>query len=70
MIAIYDDDLNLPYFNPSILNPQMDNHLVLNYGSVYRYKLWLCLVWAYLPGNRNLCSRFALYQLWNIYCCR
>jgi hypothetical protein len=30
-VAVYDDDLNMPYFNPSLLNPAMDNHLVLNY---------------------------------------
>lgn len=31
LVSIYDDDLNLPYFNPSLLNPKMDNHIVLNY---------------------------------------
>ncbi len=35
LIAVYDDDLNLPYFNPSLLNPQMDNHLVLNYVNYF-----------------------------------
>ncbi|NJK85178.1 MAG: hypothetical protein HC906_03670 [Bacteroidales bacterium] len=30
-IAVYDNDLNMPYFNPSLLNSEMDKHLVLNY---------------------------------------
>jgi hypothetical protein len=30
-IAIFDDDLNLAYQNPSLLNGSMSNHLVLNY---------------------------------------
>lgn len=29
--AIYDNDLNVTFFNPSLLNDQMDNHLVMNY---------------------------------------
>ena len=35
MVPVYDDDLNLPYFNPALLNPQMDNHLVLNYVNYF-----------------------------------
>jgi len=35
MVPIYDDDLSLPYFNPSLLNPQMENHLVLNYVNYF-----------------------------------
>ncbi len=30
-IALYDNDLNLPYHNPSLLQPEMSNNLVLNY---------------------------------------
>jgi len=30
-ITIYDDDLNLVYHNPSLLNGSMSDHLVLNY---------------------------------------
>ena len=29
--AIYDDDLNMPFHNPALLNDQMHNHVVLNY---------------------------------------
>lgn len=30
-----DDDLNIAYFNPSILSEEMSNHLVLNYVNYY-----------------------------------
>ncbi len=31
LIAIKDDDVSLPYYNPSLLNASMNNHLALNY---------------------------------------
>ncbi len=34
-ITIYDDDVNQANFNPATINPDMDNHLALNYGSYY-----------------------------------
>ncbi len=34
-VAIYDDDLNIAYFNPSILSEGMSNHFVLNYVSYF-----------------------------------
>ena len=34
-ISIYDDDLNFAFYNPSLLNEQMDNHLVLNYVNYF-----------------------------------
>jgi hypothetical protein len=30
-VALPDEDLNMPFHNPSLLSPGMDNHLVLNY---------------------------------------
>jgi len=30
-VALPVDDLNMAFHNPSLLNPDMDNHLVLNY---------------------------------------
>jgi hypothetical protein len=30
-VAIWGDDLNLPFHNPSLLNPSMNEHLVMNY---------------------------------------
>jgi hypothetical protein len=34
-ITIYDDDVNQANFNPATINPDMHNHLALNYGSYY-----------------------------------
>jgi len=35
IITIYDDDVNQANFNPATINPDMHNHLALNYGSYY-----------------------------------
>jgi hypothetical protein len=34
-ITIYDNDVNQANFNPATINPEMDNHLALNYGSYF-----------------------------------
>jgi hypothetical protein len=34
-VTIYDDDVNQANFNPATINPEMDNHLALNYGSYF-----------------------------------
>ncbi len=34
-ITIYDDDVNQAHFNPATINPEMDNHLALNYGNYF-----------------------------------
>ncbi|MGO4821605.1 MULTISPECIES: type IX secretion system protein PorQ [unclassified Flavobacterium] len=34
-VTIYDDDVNQVNFNPATINPEMDNHLAINYGSYY-----------------------------------
>ena len=33
--ALPDNDLNLVFHNPSLLNPEMDNQLVLNYVNYF-----------------------------------
>jgi len=33
--AIWDDDLNLPFYNPSLLNEEMRNNMVLNYVNYF-----------------------------------
>jgi hypothetical protein len=35
LISIQDDDLNLPFHNPALLNPEMSRHLVLNYVNYF-----------------------------------
>lgn len=34
-ITIYDYDVNQANFNPATINPEMDNHLAVNYGSYF-----------------------------------
>ncbi|MBN2214495.1 MAG: type IX secretion system protein PorQ [Bacteroidales bacterium] len=34
-VSIYDNDLNITYYNPSILSEGMNNHLVLNYVNFF-----------------------------------
>lgn len=34
-VTIYDNDVNQAHFNPATINPDMDNHLAVNYGSYY-----------------------------------
>ena len=35
VITIFDDDVNQAHFNPATINPEMDNHLAINYGSYF-----------------------------------
>lgn len=34
-VTIYDNDVNQAHFNPATINPEMDNHLAVNYGSYF-----------------------------------
>lgn len=34
-ITIYDEDVNQVHFNPATVNPDMDNHLAINYGNYF-----------------------------------
>jgi len=33
VITIFDEDVNQAHFNPATINPEMDNHLAINYGN-------------------------------------
>jgi hypothetical protein len=33
VLTIVDDDVNQAHFNPAAINPEMDNHLAVNYGN-------------------------------------
>jgi hypothetical protein len=46
-ITIYDDDVNQVHFNPATINPDMDNHLALNYGSYYKEVTYGTASYAY-----------------------
>ncbi len=35
VLTIYDEDVNQIHYNPATINPEMDNHLALNYGSYF-----------------------------------
>jgi hypothetical protein len=35
VLTVYDYDVNQGLFNPATINPEMDNHLSLNYGSYF-----------------------------------
>ena len=35
VLTIFDDDVNQAHFNPATINPEMDNHLAINYGSYF-----------------------------------
>ncbi|MFV5689907.1 type IX secretion system protein PorQ [Flavobacterium sp. ZT3R25] len=46
-VTIYDDDVNQVNFNPATLNPDMDNHLALNYGSYFKEVTYGTASYAY-----------------------
>ncbi|RZJ99056.1 MAG: type IX secretion system protein PorQ, partial [Flavobacterium sp.] len=35
ILTIYDYDVNQAMYNPATINPEMDNHLSMNYGSLF-----------------------------------
>ena len=35
VLTIFDEDVNQAHFNPATINPEMDNHLSINYGSYF-----------------------------------
>ncbi len=47
VITIYDNDVNQVHFNPATINPEMDNHLALNYGSYYKEVTYGTASYAY-----------------------
>lgn len=47
VITIYDEDVNQALFNPATINPEMDNHLALNYGSYFKEVAYGTASYAY-----------------------
>lgn len=35
VLTIFDQDVNQAHFNPATINPEMDNHLAVNYGNYF-----------------------------------
>lgn len=53
LITIYDSDVNQAMFNPATINEQMDNHLSLNYGSLYGEVTYGTASYAYTFDRRT-----------------
>ncbi len=47
VITIYDNDVNQAHFNPATINPEMDNHLAVNYGSYFGEVTYGTAAYAY-----------------------
>ena len=47
VITIFDNDVNQALFNPATINPEMDNHLSLNYGSYFGEVAYGTAAYAY-----------------------
>jgi len=46
-LTIYDQDVNQGHFNPATINPEMDNHMSLNYGSYFGEVTYGTAAYAY-----------------------
>jgi len=46
-VTIYDYDVSQGIFNPATINPEMDNHLAVNYGSYYGEVTYGTAAYAY-----------------------
>lgn len=52
VLTIYDEDVNQIHFNPATINPEMDNHLALNYGSYFGDVTYGTASYAYTYDRR------------------
>lgn len=53
LITIYDSDVNQALFNPATINEKMDNHLSLNYGSLFGEVTYGTASYAYTYDRRT-----------------
>lgn len=53
LITIYDNDVNQAMFNPATINEEMDNHLSLNYGSLFGEVTYGTASYAYTFDRRT-----------------
>jgi hypothetical protein len=47
VLTIYDEDVNQAIFNPATINPEMDNHLAINYGNYFGEVTYGTAAYAY-----------------------
>ena len=47
VITIFDSDVNQAHFNPATINPEMNNHLAVNYGSYFGEVTYGTAAYAY-----------------------
>lgn len=47
VLTIFDEDVNQAHFNPATINPEMDNHLAINYGSYFGAVTYGTAAYAY-----------------------
>jgi hypothetical protein len=47
VLTIFDEDVNQAHFNPATINPEMDNHLAVNYGSYFGEVTYGTAAYAY-----------------------
>lgn len=52
VITFYDNDVNQGHFNPANINPEMDNKLALNYGSLFGDVTYGTASYAYTYDRR------------------
>jgi hypothetical protein len=52
LITIYDEDVNQGLFNPATINEQMNNHLSINYGSLFGEVTYGTAAYAYTYDRR------------------
>ena len=52
LITIYDEDVNQALFNPATINEKMDNHLSVNYGSLFGEITYGTASYAYTYDRR------------------
>lgn len=53
VITIFDEDVNQALFNPATINEKMDNHLSLNYGSLFGEVTYGTASYAYTFDRRT-----------------
>ena len=58
VITFYDNDVNQGHFNPANINPEMDNHLALNYGNYFGDVTYGTAAYAY-TYDRHVQTFFA-----------